>query len=67
MDQPERLLRPKEVAEMLSVSVAWVLDHASRRRPFLPSLKLGKAVRFRREDVEMFIHDCSRMKESQTC
>ena len=60
---PERLLTPKEVADLLSVSVPWVLDHAiGRRRPQLPSVKLGKAVRFRREEVEEFIADCARMK-----
>lgn len=61
--QPERLLTPKEVADWLAVSPAWVLDHASgRRRPYLPCVKLGKAVRFRREDVEAFIRECARMK-----
>jgi excisionase family DNA binding protein len=60
---PERLLTPKEVAEWLRVSVSWVLDHAlRRRRPYLPSFKLGKAVRFRTEDVEEFIEECARMK-----
>ena len=63
MGAPERLLKPKEVAEMLCVSVAWVLDHSSgRRAPHLPSVKLGKAVRFRREDIEQFIAKCRRMK-----
>jgi excisionase family DNA binding protein len=62
MQPSERLLTPKDVAEILSVSVAWVLDHASRRRPLLPSVKLGKAVRFRREEVEEFIKECARMK-----
>lgn len=60
--QPERLLTPKEVAEILSVSTAWVLDHSTRRRPHLPSVKLGKAVRFRRTDVEEFIRECARLK-----
>ena len=59
---PERLLTPREVADILAVSTAWVLDHSSRRRPHLPSVKLGKAVRFRRTDVEEFIRECSRMK-----
>jgi excisionase family DNA binding protein len=59
---PERLLTPRDVADMLAVSVNWVLDHASRRRPLLPSVKLGKAVRFRREEVEEFIRECARMK-----
>jgi excisionase family DNA binding protein len=59
----ERLLGPKEVAQWLGVSSGWVLDHASgRRRPMLPSVKLGKAVRFRREDVEAFIQDCVRSR-----
>jgi len=61
--QPERLLTPKEVAEWLAVSPAWVLDHASgRRRPHLPSVKLGKAVRFRSEEVDKFILECARLK-----
>jgi predicted DNA-binding transcriptional regulator AlpA len=52
------------VAEWLGVSPAWVLDHASgRHRPYLPSVKLGKAVRFRREDVEQFIEDCLRLDQ----
>ena len=60
---PERLLTPKEVAGWLGVSVAWVLDHGSgRRRPCLPSVKLGKAVRFRREDVAKFIEECCRTR-----
>jgi excisionase family DNA binding protein len=59
----EKLLTPKQVAEWLGVSPAWVLDHASGRcRPYLPSVKLGKAVRFRREDVEQFIQDCLRLE-----
>jgi excisionase family DNA binding protein len=59
---PERLLTPKEVADILAVSTAWVLDHSSRRRSHLPSVKLGKAVRFRRAGVEGFILECARMK-----
>jgi excisionase family DNA binding protein len=58
---PESLLTPKQVADWLGISVAWVLDHATRRRPRLTSVKLGKAVRFRREDVEQFIAECVRM------
>jgi excisionase family DNA binding protein len=61
-ETPERLLTPMEVSEILSVSVAWVLDHSSRRRPYLPAIRLGKAVRFRRSDVEEFIQECSQMK-----
>ena len=56
-----KLLTPREVSEWLGVSEAWVRDHANgRRRPVLPSVKLGKTVRFRAEDVEQFIEACTR-------
>jgi excisionase family DNA binding protein len=59
--QPERLLSAKEVAEWLGVSARWVLAHAAGlNRPALPSVKLGKAVRFTRSDVEEFIRQCAR-------
>jgi len=55
---------PQAGGRMADVSPAWVVDHASgRRRPYLPSVKLGKAVRFRREDVEQFIEDCLRLEQ----
>ena len=59
----ERLLSVSEVAEWLCVSTGWVRDHANaRRRPVLPSIKLGQgrraARRFRREDIEQFIQLC---------
>jgi excisionase family DNA binding protein len=67
MQPPERLLTPKEVGKILSVSDAWVLDHASRRKPLLNSVKLGKLVRFRNEDVEEFIRECARMSKGAAC
>jgi predicted DNA-binding transcriptional regulator AlpA len=55
------LLNARQVAEMLNVSVAWVMDHAEGRyRPVLPSLKLGKSVRFRESDIEAFLERCHR-------
>ena len=60
--RPERLLTAQEVADWLGVSARWVLSHASGvNRPVLPSLKLGKAVRFDRTAVEEFIRHCARM------
>jgi excisionase family DNA binding protein len=56
----EPLLTAQDVARILRVSVAWVYDHADRKRPRLPSVRLGKAVRFRLEDVERFIEAMSR-------
>ena len=51
----EALLTADEVAQILHVSTAWVYDHADRKRPLIPSVRLGKAVRFRPEDVRDFI------------
>jgi excisionase family DNA binding protein len=56
----DRLLTVDEVAEILHVSTAWVYDHADRKRPVIPSVRLGKAVRFRPEDVEAFIERMTR-------
>lgn len=59
--RPERLLTAQEVADWLGVSARWVLAHAAGlNRPVLPSVKLGKAVRFERSDVEEFIRQCAR-------
>jgi excisionase family DNA binding protein len=56
----DRLLTAREVARILNVSTAWVYDHADRKRPLVPSVRLGKALRFRPEDVQQFIHDMTR-------
>jgi excisionase family DNA binding protein len=52
---PQKLLPPSDVAKLLNVSVGWVRDHATRKQPHLPAVKLGKLLRFRPEDVEDFI------------
>jgi predicted DNA-binding transcriptional regulator AlpA len=57
----EKLLGAKEVAHWLGVSRAWVFEHSNgRRRPLLPSVKLGKSVRYRPVDVDAFIVECER-------
>ncbi len=53
------LLTLEDVAGWLQVSKAWVRDHATRRSPRIPCVRLGgrrAVLRFRREDVEQFIH-----------
>ena len=53
---PDRLLDVPEVAAMLRMYEAWVRQHSNGlRQPAIPSIKLGKCVRFRREDVLEFI------------
>lgn len=52
----EKLLDTFEVAEILGVSPDWVRAHSNgNRQPALPSVSLGKLIRFRRADVEAFI------------
>jgi predicted DNA-binding transcriptional regulator AlpA len=59
----ERLLKSREVAEWLGVSVDWVQAHATRRNPRIRAVLLGSGptgrqmFRFRRADVERFIAD----------
>ena len=56
----ERLLTVEEVAKILNVSAAWVYDHTARKRPRIPSVRLGKVVRFHPSDVEQFIREMTR-------
>jgi len=55
--QPERLLTINEVAAWLGVSKAWVYDHTTRKKPFLPCVRLGELTRFRRTEIERFIQE----------
>ena len=52
----QRLLTAQDVAERLGVSERWVRDHATRRSPRIPVVKLGPLLRFRVEDIEDFLH-----------
>jgi excisionase family DNA binding protein len=52
----QRLLTAQDVAERLGVSERWVRDHATRRTPRIPVVKLGPLLRFRAEDIEKFLH-----------
>ncbi|MHB8303546.1 MAG: helix-turn-helix transcriptional regulator [Acidobacteriaceae bacterium] len=54
-DLGERLLTAREVAARLGVSERWLRDHATRRNPRIPAIKLGPLVRFRWIDVQAFV------------
>ena len=60
-----QLVRARDVAKKLGVSVSWVVQHASgKRKPYLPAVKMGPGrspVRFDPSDVERFIDDCRRL------
>jgi len=54
----EPLLTLADVARRLGVSVAWARDHATRRKPRIPVVRLGgkrALLRFRPQDVNQFI------------
>jgi predicted DNA-binding transcriptional regulator AlpA len=53
----DSLLNARQVADRLGVSERWVRDHATRRTPRIPVVKLGPLVRFLRADIEDFIGD----------
>lgn len=50
------LLTPHEAAKILRVSAGWVRDHATRRAPRLPHVRLGRLIRFRPADLTEFIN-----------
>lgn len=55
------LLTAKEVAAQLKVSLTWVTVHANGKyRPFLPSIKMGRSLRFRQSAIDDFIDKCNR-------
>jgi excisionase family DNA binding protein len=48
----DTLLTPREVAEMLRVPISWVYERTRRHGTArLPHIKIGKYLRFRKEDV----------------
>jgi predicted DNA-binding transcriptional regulator AlpA len=51
----EPLATAVQVAKRLGVSERWVRDHATRRSPKLPVVKLGSLLRFVPADVEAFV------------
>lgn len=57
-----QLVKARDVAKKLGVSISWVIQHASgKRKPYLPAVKMGPGrspLRFDPNDVEKFIDDC---------
>jgi excisionase family DNA binding protein len=49
----ERLLTAAEVAEILSVPERWIRDASREGR--IPSVRLGRYVRFRRESILLWV------------
>jgi excisionase family DNA binding protein len=62
------LLTLDEVAQRLGVSRDWARDHATRRNPRIPVVRLGgkrALLRFRPQDVAQFITEHLISSESQ--
>src|SRR6266516_51856 len=57
-----QLVKARDVANKLGVSISWVIQHAAgKRKPCLPAIKMGTGrspLRFDPRDVEKFIEDC---------
>jgi predicted DNA-binding transcriptional regulator AlpA len=60
-----QLVKARDVATKLGVSISWVIQHASgKRKPYLPAVKMGPGrspLRFDPSDVEQFIDECRRI------
>lgn len=55
LSRGERLLNAREVAAKLGVSERFVRDHTTRRLPRIPGVRLGKLIRYRSCDVDLFM------------
>ncbi|MBC8078848.1 MAG: DNA-binding protein [Gorillibacterium sp.] len=53
-DQNGKLLNQKQVAEWICMSEAW-MEQARFRGTGIPYIKIGRAVRYRGEDVQAYI------------
>lgn len=61
----ERLLDARQVAAKLGVSERFIRDHTTRRSPRIPGVKLGKLLRYRAADVEVFMADLNTLPSSR--
>ena len=46
---------PAEVARLLGVSSGWVRDHATRKTPRIPVVRIGRLMRFRPADIKVIV------------
>jgi len=59
---PDPLLTAEEVADRLRVSTDWVWDHSSRKKPYLPAIRMSDgALRYRSSRIEAFIEEGERL------
>ena len=51
----DQLLTIAEAANVLGMSTFYIYDHATRLEPRIPSVRLGRRIRFRRSDLRGFV------------
>ena len=61
----DRLLDAREVVAKLGVSERFIRDHTTRRSPRIPGVKLGKLLRYRAADVEVFMAELNTLPASR--
>ncbi|HEY1901122.1 MAG TPA: helix-turn-helix domain-containing protein [Terracidiphilus sp.] len=61
----ERLLNARQVADKLGVSERFIRDHTTRRSSKIPAVKLGKLIRYRRADVDVFMAELGTLPPSR--
>lgn len=61
----DRLLNARQVAAKLGVSERFIRDHTTRRSPKIPAVKLGKLIRYRRADVDVFMAELGTLPPSR--
>ena len=58
MEEGRALLTAEEVAELLGMGVDWVWEQSRRGR--IPTVRLGRYRRYRREAIERWLRDLER-------
>jgi predicted DNA-binding transcriptional regulator AlpA len=61
----DRLLDARQVASRLGVSERFIRDHTTRRSPRIAGVKLGKLLRYRSTDVEIFMAELNTLPTSR--
>lgn len=57
MTQSNQKLNCRQVAEILEMSISWVYLHTKPgSNPRLPHQRIGRALRFRRDEIEGFMN-----------
>lgn len=58
------LMTVDEVAARLHVTRDWVWDHSSRKRPYLPVIRMSDGIlRYRASEIEEFINERQRASD----